>query len=135
VNAEAPARAAEAAAELDIPLLHVSTDYVFDGTKNGEYATADPCTPVNAYGASKRDGELAVRRLAPKEMPTLARESRVTRRGNETRSRAFGTPRTWRCDPLRHQKCTARGILEGDGRFQPFDKLLLRRDSKQTRGG
>jgi dTDP-4-dehydrorhamnose reductase len=66
VNAEAPARAAEAAAELDIPLLHVSTDYVFDGTKNGEYATADPCTPVNAYGASKLDGELAVRRLAPK---------------------------------------------------------------------
>jgi dTDP-4-dehydrorhamnose reductase len=66
VNAEAPARAAEAAASLDIPLLHVSTDYVFDGTKNGEYAAADPCTPVNAYGASKLDGELAVRRLAPK---------------------------------------------------------------------
>src|SRR5688572_27417783 len=66
VNAEAPAMAAEAAASLDIPLLHISTDYVFDGTKNGEYSTTDACTPINAYGASKLDGELTVRRLARK---------------------------------------------------------------------
>jgi dTDP-4-dehydrorhamnose reductase len=65
-TAVAPGWGASAAAALDIPLLHLSTDYVFDGTKNGEYAAADPCTPVNAYGASKLDGELAVRRLAPK---------------------------------------------------------------------
>jgi dTDP-4-dehydrorhamnose reductase len=66
VNAEAATIAASAAALLNIPLLHISTDYVFDGTKNGEYSTADACAPINAYGASKLDGEIAVRRLAPK---------------------------------------------------------------------
>jgi dTDP-4-dehydrorhamnose reductase len=66
INAEAPAMAAKAAASLDIPLLHISTDYVFDGTKGGEYSTTDACMPVNEYGASKLDGEIAVRRLSPK---------------------------------------------------------------------
>ena len=61
VNAEAPAMAARAAASLDVPLLHISTDYVFDGTKIGEYSTSDPCLPANAYGASKLEGEVAVR--------------------------------------------------------------------------
>lgn len=64
VNAEAPAMAARAAAALDIPLLHVSTDYVFDGTKIGEYSVGDPCKPINVYGASKLAGELAVRTLS-----------------------------------------------------------------------
>jgi dTDP-4-dehydrorhamnose reductase len=66
VNAEAPAMAARAAALLDIPLLHISTDYVFDGTKVGEYSTSDACLPISVYGASKLEGELAVRALAPK---------------------------------------------------------------------
>lgn len=66
VNAEAPAMAARAAALLDIPLLHVSTDYVFDGAKVGEYSTADACLPISAYGASKLAGEQAVRLHAPK---------------------------------------------------------------------
>ena len=66
VNAEAPAMAAKAAASLNIPLLHISTDYVFDGTKHGEYCAADACMPVNEYGASKLDGEIAVRRLSAK---------------------------------------------------------------------
>jgi len=66
LNAEAPAMAARAAAALDIPLVHVSTDYVFDGTREGAYTVDDPCRPISVYGSSKLSGELAVRLLAPK---------------------------------------------------------------------
>jgi len=66
VNAEAPAMAARAAAALDIPLVHISTDYVFDGTKDGEYGVNDPCNPISVYGRTKLEGELAVRALAPR---------------------------------------------------------------------
>jgi len=66
VNAEAPAMAARAAASLDIPLVHVSTDYVFDGNKQGEYSVRDACNPLGVYGNTKLAGEVAVRVLAPK---------------------------------------------------------------------
>lgn len=66
VNTEAVAMAARAAARLDVPLLHLSTDYVFDGTKEGAYAVEDACNPLGAYGRSKLGGELAVQLLAPK---------------------------------------------------------------------
>jgi dTDP-4-dehydrorhamnose reductase len=66
LNVEAPAAAARAAARLDVPLLHVSTDYVFDGTKAGEYAVTDACNPLSVYGRTKLGGELAVRTLAQK---------------------------------------------------------------------
>jgi len=60
-NAEAPAILARACAAAAVPLLHVSTDYVFDGTKPGPYDEADPVRPLGAYGASKEAGERAVR--------------------------------------------------------------------------
>ena len=66
VNAEAPAMIGRAAAVLDVPLIHISTDYVFDGTKSGEYEVSDPCNPLCVYGASKLGGELAVRTMSPK---------------------------------------------------------------------
>jgi dTDP-4-dehydrorhamnose reductase len=66
LNAEAPAMLARAAASLDVPLIHISTDYVFDGTKDGEYEVGDACNPINAYGATKLAGELAVRTLCPR---------------------------------------------------------------------
>jgi dTDP-4-dehydrorhamnose reductase len=64
VNAEAPAEIARAAAALDVPLVHVSTDYVFDGNKSEPYVETDPVAPLNVYGRSKLGGELAVASIA-----------------------------------------------------------------------
>jgi len=61
INAEAPGIIARAAATRDIPLLHVSTDYVFDGSKPDPYSEEDPVAPLGIYGASKEAGERAVR--------------------------------------------------------------------------
>jgi len=61
VNAAAPAAIARAAAELDAPVIFLSTDYVFDGRKEGAYAEGDATNPINAYGRSKLAGEAAVR--------------------------------------------------------------------------
>lgn len=64
LNAEAPAALAEACGRRAIPLVHVSTDYVFDGSKGGPYDENDPVAPLGAYGRSKAAGEEAVRALA-----------------------------------------------------------------------
>jgi dTDP-4-dehydrorhamnose reductase len=60
VNGLAPAAFAETAKELDIPLVHISTDYVFDGGKTDRYVETDPIDPQGVYGASKAAGELAI---------------------------------------------------------------------------
>jgi dTDP-4-dehydrorhamnose reductase len=61
VNGDAPGAMARACAELDIPFVHVSTDYVFDGTGEQPWQETDPVAPQNAYGRSKLAGENAVR--------------------------------------------------------------------------
>lgn len=68
VNAEGPAILAEATADAGIPLLHVSTDYVFDGSKSGPYVEGDPIAPLGAYGASKSEGEVCIRALQPRHV-------------------------------------------------------------------
>ncbi len=65
VNQDGAGHVAIACDEARIPLIHLSTDYVFDGEKGAPYVPGDPMSPVNVYGASKAAGEAAVRdRLA-----------------------------------------------------------------------
>ena len=61
-NRDGPARLAALCAEAGIPLIHVSTDYVFDGTKPAPYVETDRVGPQGVYGASKLAGEEAVMR-------------------------------------------------------------------------
>lgn len=68
INALAPAALADVTAGLGIPLLHVSTDYVFDGSKRQPYVENDPINPISVYGASKASGELAIRSIQPKHL-------------------------------------------------------------------
>jgi dTDP-4-dehydrorhamnose reductase len=61
LNTHAPAVLAEAAKQLGAGLVHYSTDYVFDGTKDGAYIETDATNPQNIYGQSKLAGELAIK--------------------------------------------------------------------------
>ena len=62
VNADAPRWLAEEAKKIGAGLVHYSTDCVFDGTKAAPYLEEDPHNPINVYGQTKLDGELAVLR-------------------------------------------------------------------------
>lgn len=61
INADGPRALAAFCDQASIPLIHISTDYVFDGCKPGEYVETDDVNPLNVYGASKLQGEVAVR--------------------------------------------------------------------------
>lgn len=63
VNAEGTENIARVCAELDIPLMYFSTDYVFDGTGERPWETDDERHPLNVYGLTKYEGELAVEKL------------------------------------------------------------------------
>lgn len=60
INAEAPRVMAEEAHKLGIPLIHYSTDYVFDGMKAQPYTEEDEPNPLNVYGKTKLEGERAI---------------------------------------------------------------------------
>lgn len=60
VNVEAPRVLAEEANKLGVPLIHYSTDYVFDGAKAGPYTEEDEPNPINVYGRTKLEGERAI---------------------------------------------------------------------------
>ena len=66
INAEAVKVIAQCAKTLDIPMIYISTDYVFDGTKASEYVETDIPNPINVYGASKLKGEQYVQQLLEK---------------------------------------------------------------------
>jgi dTDP-4-dehydrorhamnose reductase len=68
VNAEAPAAIARAACAQGAALVHVSTDYVFDGEKGAPYLEGDEARPLNVYGASKLAGERQVLAACPRAL-------------------------------------------------------------------
>jgi dTDP-4-dehydrorhamnose reductase len=60
VNGEGPGALARAAARMGVPVIHLSTDYVFDGSLDRPWREDDPVAPINTYGATKLAGERAV---------------------------------------------------------------------------
>lgn len=68
LNATGPADLARATAARSIPLIHISTDYVFDGASDRPYREDDPVSPLGVYGRSKLEGEHAVAALNPQHL-------------------------------------------------------------------
>ena len=66
INATATKHIAKCAKILDIPMIYISTDYVFDGTKDGKYTENDETNPINIYGESKLAGEKYVQEILDK---------------------------------------------------------------------
>jgi len=61
INRDGPSYLASSCAEAEIPLIHISTDYVFDGAKKEPYLETDSISPLGVYGKSKAEGETKVR--------------------------------------------------------------------------
>lgn len=68
INGHAPGVLAKAAADLEIPIVHLSTDYVFSGTGDTPYVESDQPGPVTQYGRSKLEGERAIARATPRHI-------------------------------------------------------------------
>ena len=66
INATATKHIVKCAKILDIPMIYISTDYVFDGTKDGKYTENDETNPINIYGESKLAGEKYVQEILDK---------------------------------------------------------------------
>jgi dTDP-4-dehydrorhamnose reductase len=65
VNKKGPTYLARYCADNHLKLIHISTDYVFDGTKERPYRESDPMAPLGVYGRSKAQGETAIRSVLP----------------------------------------------------------------------
>jgi dTDP-4-dehydrorhamnose reductase len=148
INGEAPGVMAEEANRLGAAMIHYSTDYVFDGAKQGPYAEDDAPAPINVYGRSKLAGERAVQASGAPHLILrtswvygtrgrnfLLTVQRLARERDELRivSDQCGTP-TW-CrmiaDATAH--AVAQLVLRGCGTSAPKD--AIRRDVWQEQGG
>jgi dTDP-4-dehydrorhamnose reductase len=67
-NAEGPERLAHICFNRQISLIHVSSDYVFDGASHRPYCESDPIAPLSVYGTSKAAGEAAIRQACPRHI-------------------------------------------------------------------
>lgn len=130
LNAALPRALAVACAGRDIPLLHVSTDYVFDGAKRAPYLETDAPNPLSVYGATKLAGDRAIERAGLRRWAIL-RASWVVSAIGETfpvkllrRAEAGETLRVvddqWGCptaagDLARAMQAVALRLLDGDG--------------------
>lgn len=88
LNRDAPGLLAEACSRLGVPLVHVSTDYVFDGRKQAPYVEDDPVAPLQVYGQSKLEGEKLV--LAAHRDAVVARTSTLYGAGRNRRPHYVG---------------------------------------------
>jgi dTDP-4-dehydrorhamnose reductase len=68
INRDAPAAIAEACRQTGAKLIHISTDYVFDGSKRTPYVESDPVAPLSVYGRTKEEGEAAIRDALPEHV-------------------------------------------------------------------
>ncbi|WP_303820038.1 dTDP-4-dehydrorhamnose reductase [Actinobacillus minor] len=68
INVRGPQYLAEAANEIGAVILHISTDYVFEGTGSGEYKEDDQTNPQGVYGRTKLEGEIAVQQANPRSI-------------------------------------------------------------------
>jgi dTDP-4-dehydrorhamnose reductase len=68
VNRDGAGHVAAACTRAGVPLIHLSTDYVFDGSKQDAYVEDDAVSPINVYGASKAAGEDAIRDVSPRHL-------------------------------------------------------------------
>ena len=75
LNADGPRHLAQAAQQVGARLVHISTDYVFDGQAKQPYEEDVPTNPINTYGKSKRAGELAVLQSQPQAQAIVLRTS------------------------------------------------------------
>jgi dTDP-4-dehydrorhamnose reductase len=68
VNVDGSRIVGESARAADIPVVHFSTDYVFDGSKTGAYSEDDPVCPLGVYGRTKAEGERALAKAQPRSL-------------------------------------------------------------------
>ncbi len=68
INEQGIRNLASAAKKCGVPIIHLSTDYIFDGRKESAYIESDPPNPINVYGASKLAGERALLKIYPESL-------------------------------------------------------------------
>lgn len=71
LNKDAPRFIAQTCKDLNIPVIHISTDYVFSGNKKSPYLEEDQPDPINIYGKSKLDGDLAISNSCEKHITSI----------------------------------------------------------------